>query len=77
MKLLIEQDDGSIVELKELVGVDDAANVLIALSKHHLQSDYRMRIEEEMTRITGKRWVILPPCIEKVVGIKSRAKEHN
>lgn len=32
MKLLIEQDDGSIVELKELVGVDDAANVLIALS---------------------------------------------
>ena len=55
MKLLIEQDDGSIVELKELVGVDDAANVLIALSKHHLQSDYRMRIEEEMTRITGKR----------------------
>lgn len=69
MKLLIEQDDGSIVELKELVGVDNAANVLIALSTHHLQSDYRMRIEEEMARITGKRWVILPPFIGKIVGI--------
>ena len=29
MKLVMEQDGGSIVELKELVGVDDAANVLI------------------------------------------------
>lgn len=70
MKLHIEQDDGSIVELKELVGVDNAANVLIALSTHHLQSDYRMRIEEEMARTTGKRWVILPPFIEKIVGVR-------
>ena len=70
MKLLIEQDDGSIVELKELVGVGNAANVLIALSTHHLQSDYRMRIEEEMARTTGKRWVILPPFIEKIVGVR-------
>lgn len=70
MKLLIEQDDGSIVELKELVGVDNAANVLIALSTHHLQSGYRMRIEEEMARTTGKRWVILPPFIEKIVGVR-------
>ena len=70
MNLLIEQDDGSIVELKELVGADDAADVLIALSTHHLQSDYRMRIEEEMTRTTGKRWVILPPFIEKIVGVR-------
>ena len=70
MKLLIEQDDGSIVELKELVGVDNAANVLIALSTHHLQSDYRMRIEDEMARTTGKRWVILPPFIEKIVGVR-------
>lgn len=70
MKLVMEQDGGSIVELKDLVGIDDAANVLIALSTHHLQSDYRMRIEEEMARTTGKRWVILPPFIEKIVGVR-------
>ena len=29
MKLVMEQDGGSIVELKDLVGIDDAANVLI------------------------------------------------
>lgn len=29
MKLVMEQDGGSIVGLKDLVGIDDAANVLI------------------------------------------------
>lgn len=69
IKLLIEQDDGAMVEVKEIEGVSSATNVLILISEMRLSNSESDRIVAELARITGKQCIILPPYIKKVIGV--------
>lgn len=69
MRLLIEQDNGAIVEVKEIEGVGEASNTLIVMCNAHLKSNDAERIADGITKVTGKRCIILPPYITKIVGV--------
>lgn len=74
MKILVEQDNGKLVELREVEGIDNQSNLIIALCRVYLKDEDRIRIEHELNKSTGKRFVLLPPYIEKIVGVQSGAE---
>lgn len=69
MRLLIEREDGSTIEVREIEGVSDASNTLIALCSMHLSAEDAKRVADTLSAATGKRCVVLPPHIEKIVGV--------
>lgn len=69
MRLLIEQDDGSTIEVKEIEGVSDASTTLIALCSMHLSAEDAKRVADALSGATGKRCVVLPPHIKKIIGV--------
>lgn len=69
MKLFLEDDNGAKVEVQEIEGVGDASNTLIVLCSVHLKPNDAKRIEAQISELTGKRCITLPPFIEKIVGV--------
>lgn len=69
MRLLIEQENGSMVEVKEIEGVGDSSNMLIFFCSTYLKNEDYKRIETQLSESTGKRCIILPPYINKIVGV--------
>ena len=72
MKLLLQNDDGAMVEIKEIEGLDKDSEVLFFFLKQNLRIEDREKLVERLKEITGRKVVILSPCFEcKIVGLKS------
>lgn len=69
MRILIEQDNGVIIEAREIESVSPAADILVFLSGHTMKKSDTEYLEACLHEKTGKKCVVLPPHIEKVVGV--------
>lgn len=69
MRVLIEQDGGELVEVRDIKSVSPAADILIFFTKAFMRQADLEQLESQLSNITGKRCVMLNPCIEKVVGV--------
>lgn len=69
MRVLIEQDNGEIVEVKEIESVPPAADTLIFFTRVAIRQADMERFEKQLSEKTGKRCVVLNHYVEKVVGV--------
>lgn len=69
MRLLIERDDGSIVEVREIESTPESADTLFFFSGYTLYPSDMDAMEEALSRKTGRRCVVLDRKIEKIMGI--------
>ena len=70
MRILIETDEGRTFEARKIEGVPPGTDTLILLGTMAIRKPDLESIEADLSRKTGKRCVILPPYIEKVIGIQ-------
>ena len=73
MRVLIEQDDGAIIEAKEIEGISATADVLLFFVNCFMRRIEETCLEEVLSEKTGKKCVVLNSSIEKVVGIPGTA----
>ena len=69
MRLLIEKNDGAVVEVSEIEGINEATQVLILMCRSKLSINDMNRMEKELREMTGKQCVILGPEITRIVGV--------
>jgi len=70
MRILIEQDNGEIVEAREIESVPTDSGILIFFGQYAMKNDRIRDLEEELNKKTGKTCVVLPAYIDKVIGIR-------
>lgn len=70
MRILIETDEGRTVEARAIEGVPPGTDTLVFLGSVAMKKIDLEELEADLSRKTGKRCVILPPYIEKVVGVQ-------
>lgn len=69
MRVLIEQDNGTILEAREIESVPPAADTLIFFTNMVMRRADLEQLEKQLSEKTGKRCIVLHPYIEKVVGV--------
>lgn len=69
MRVLIEQDNGTILEAREIESVPSAADTLIFFTNMVMRRADLEQLEKQLSEKTGKRCIVLHPYIEKVVGV--------
>lgn len=69
MRVLIEQDNGAVVEAREIESVPPAADTLIFFTRVSMRRVDLETIEKQLSKKTGKRCVVLDHYMEKVVGV--------
>lgn len=69
MRLLIEEENGALVEVKKLEGVSAASKALVLMCSVRLHPDTACATQEIVERATGKRCVILGPEFAQVIGV--------
>lgn len=69
MKVFIETDEGRMIEAREIESVPEAASALIFTLNMVVKKADLEKLEADLTEKTGKKCVILPVCIDKVVGV--------
>lgn len=69
MRLLIEQDDGTFVELKELDKVSDSSQIIVLMCQCRLNTKTLDHIMDHLREVTGKRFIILGPEFTKAFGV--------
>ena len=69
MRVLIEHDDGKLVEAREIESVPPTADTLIFFTRIALRRVDLEQIEKQLSKKTGKRCVVLDSYMEKVVGV--------
>lgn len=72
MRLLLERDNGSMVEIEAIESVHPQDDMLLFFCSVLLTREAKSQLEEELRVRTGRLCVILPPGIEKVAGIKQK-----
>lgn len=70
MRILIEQDDGAVVEAREIESVPPGSGILIFFGQYAMKNERMKELEEELSKKTGKICIILPAHIDKVIGIQ-------
>lgn len=69
MRVLIEQDNGKIVEAREIECVPSTADTLIFFTRMAIRRVDLESIEKQLSEKTGKSCVVLDRYMEKVVGV--------
>lgn len=69
MRLLIEQDNGAVLEITDIEGVSEASNTLILMCSVRLAPEAIKNVEEGLCKATGKRCVILGPEFARIIGV--------
>ena len=75
MKLLLQQDDGTTLELREIERIPDSSDTLLFFYELYLSKSDRERLEYDLSKRTGHPCIVLPPHVTRVVGIRSGAKQ--
>lgn len=75
MKLLLQKDDGTVLELREIESVPDSSDVLLFFCKFVLSASDQKRMEAELSERIGRRCILLSAHITRVAGIRSGAKQ--
>lgn len=70
MRVLIEKDDGALIEAREIESVPPDSGMLIFFGQYAMKNERMKELEEELSKKTGKICIILPAYIDKVVGIQ-------
>lgn len=68
MRILVETDAGALVEVRKLETVQNA-DLLLAFGGSFMSEESISILEEQLSTKTGKRVVVIPPSIHKIVGI--------
>lgn len=69
MRVLIEQDNGEVIEAREIESIPPVADTLIFFTRVTIRRADLESIEKQLSKKTGKRCVVLDHYIEKVVGV--------
>lgn len=69
MRVLIEKDDGALIEAREIESVPPAADTLIFFTRVSMRRADLENIEKRLSEKTGKKCVILDHFMDKVVGV--------
>lgn len=69
MRVLIEQDDGRIIEAREIEGVPASADILLFFMNYYIATKDAIQIEESLSARIGKKCIVLSYPIKQVVGI--------
>ena len=67
-RLLLEKDDGALVEIKEIDSISESANVLIFMCSVYMKKEDKKLTQDTLSELTGKQCVILGPEFAKVIG---------
>lgn len=72
MRLLLEKDDGAVVEIRAIEGVPSDTNLLLMQTAFVMSARDTIALENKLTEKTGFTCVILPRAIDKVIGIPEK-----
>lgn len=69
MRVLIEQDNGAIVEVREIEGVQPDADTLVFFTQIAMRKEDLEALENRLSEKIGKTCVVLDHYIQQVVGV--------
>lgn len=70
MKLFIEKDDRTKVEISEINSLDGESEILFFFLNTHLRKKDTQNIEEELNTKTGKKCIVLDNLfVSKIMGV--------
>ena len=69
MRVLIERDDGILVEAREIESIPPDADTLIFFTRVFMRRADLENIEKRLSEKTGKRCVVLDRGMERVAGV--------
>ena len=72
MKLLLQQDDGTTLELREIERIPDSSDTLLFFYEIYLSKSDLERPEYDPSKRTAHPCIVLPPHVTRVAGTPPR-----
>lgn len=69
MKLYLEKNDGTKIELKEVETIGKECDIVLLMLKVRLNPIDQEKIEEIMSEKMGKKCVVLDSMVDRVIGM--------
>lgn len=69
MKLLLQDDDNVMTQLRDIQTVSPESKVLIFFINYAIRSDSLKTLEDSLSEKTGMKCIVLDSRFEKVVGV--------
>lgn len=69
MRILVEKDDGTIIEVKEIESVPNDVDTLIFFSDYIISCTDTLACEKSLSEKIGKKCVVVSGCLTKVIGV--------
>ena len=69
MKLYLEKNDGTMIELKEVETIGKECDIVLLMLKVRLNLIDQEKIEEIMSEKMGKKCVVLDSMVDRVLGM--------
>lgn len=71
MRFILETDDHMRIEIREIDCVGKNSDALLVFTDVYLSKKDKQKFQSEIEEATGRRCLLLPPYIRKIVGVQA------